>query len=195
MTEMTPFEILYLLATMLAIIVSAVSLVRSRQFNARLLLLEEQSVKATNNAEQRTYRDAVRDILMRAVELEVAVMKIKSDAQNATRQCEDILARLSSSGLPGLDNTSLASLKEFCSKLRDLQQIENQYTPFFEKRRCVEEILESQNSIGRLMYEAIIDAAGSFERQEYELRNRAEHILRTWSEKYDAYSKQLGLMR
>lgn len=198
---MTNYVLLTLLVALTAVVISLVSLVRTRKAEKRSAALQERTEERTaalqKRIEQKEYRGVVREFLLLSTHCEVAGRSVTSRTNEMIRGRNAILTKLAESTIPVERKNEIAKrLEGLAEPLNGLQQATNTYTAVFQKNKELEKIIDPIIQAGEPMdamtHDKIVKACSAFERQAYGLSKKADAVLQLWDKELQRYREELS---
>jgi hypothetical protein len=178
-------ETLTLVMATIAIVISLASLIRTRKIERDYAARQERS-------EQREYRDAVRDYLFIGAKYEMIAHSIASRANDLIRGRSVILGELARSNIPDDIKTEvIRNLVQLDEPLNTVQKIRDHYGAVFQGIKELEHLVGSGGPISPQVHEKVVSTSSSFERQAFDLKERADAVLAPLEQRFQGYLEEL----
>ena len=178
-------ETLTLVTAVIAIVISLASLIRTRKIERGCAARQERS-------EQREYRDAVRDYLFIGAKYEMIAHSIASRANDLIRGRSVILGELARSNIPDDIKTEvIRNLVRLDEPLNTVQKIREHYGAVFQGIKELEHLVASGGPISPEVHEKVVSTSSSFERQAFDLKERADAVLAPLEQRFQGYLEEL----
>jgi hypothetical protein len=178
-------ETLALVIASIAIAISLASLIRTRKIERGYAARQERS-------EQREYRDAVRDYLFISAKYEMVAHSIASRANDLIRGRSVILGELARSNIPDdIKREVIRNLVQLDEPLNTLQKIRDHYGAVFQGIKELEHLVASGGPISSQVHAKVVSTSSSFERQAFDLKERADAVLAPLEQRFQGYLEEL----
>lgn len=175
-----------------AIVIASISLVLSLATLIRTQQIAKGYADRQETGRQREYREAVRDYLFISAKYELVAHSIAARANDLIRGRSVILGELARSGMTDeVKREVVRNLVQLDEPLNTVQKIREHYGTVFEGVKELEHLVASGGPISPQVHEKVVSTASSFERQAFDLKERAEAVLQPLEQRFQGYLEAL----